>query len=279
MIQLLAFSSLSKIWNIGGWRDAQWLEHTLPGQLFHKASRESLLGHHASLANALPTQPSLQFQNGTWFPYLPKPFVSNADTREKFLFLLHTVGYKSWSLGLLLGSLKGSIETPSLFFFLRFLFYMHWSYWTQILTAEPSLQAQDWFSDRSRVLLGLGHSCPDFSGGCHYCVLWDLIWHTDLWTSLFNDAGMCFPHRKVLYFSCGQECRKWNTSLILAYQFLIPGWKWVPVIFEAHPSLYSQIIAVFWSFPFPLDSSVFLGHIPSVLEFGINDIKFSKRVY
>lgn len=74
---------------------------------------------------------------------------------------------------------------------------MHWSYWTQILTAEPSLQTHDWFSYRSRVCLGLRHSCPDFSWGCHYCVLWDLIWHIDLWASLCDDAGMCFPQRKV----------------------------------------------------------------------------------
>lgn len=80
--------------------------------------------------NALPTQPSLQFQNGTWFPYLPKPFVSNADTREKFLFLLHVLGYKSWSVGLLFGSLKGSIETSFLFFSLD-------SYFTCIGLTEP----------------------------------------------------------------------------------------------------------------------------------------------
>lgn len=138
---------------------------------------------------------------------------------------------------------------------------MHWSYWTQILTAEPSLQTNDWFSDRSRVCLGLRHSCPDFSWGCHYCVLWDLIWRVDLWASLFNDAGMCFPQRKVpftfhvvsLIMVRSAESRN---KLGICLSVLIPGWTWAPVICEAHPSLYSQIIAVcyaavFWSFPFP----------------------------
>lgn len=138
---------------------------------------------------------------------------------------------------------------------------MHWSYWTQILTAEPSLQTHDWFSYRSRVCLGFRHSCPDFSWGCHYCVLWDLIWHVDLWASLFNDAGMWFPQRKVpftfhvvsLIVVRSAESR---TQACICWSVLTPGWKWAPVICEAHPSLYSQIIAVcyaavFWSFPFP----------------------------